>query len=118
MSSVRQAHRVYFFLPVGTVAERLAASSVSDLIQRAFGGYTSTLFQPSVVRGYWMDGDMLYIDEIALLFTDVMQPSITRAQLDSELERLKALAFEAYQQSGSPQLEMWVTVEAIDVLIE
>jgi hypothetical protein len=118
MPSIHQASRVYFFLPVGTVAERLAASSVSDLIQRSFGGYTCTLFQPSVVHGYWMDGDTLYIDEIALLFTDVLQSALTRAQLNSELDRLKALAFEAYQQSRSPQLEMWVTVEPIDVLIE
>jgi hypothetical protein len=96
---------------VNTVGERRAAAIVASRTRELFGGSTHTLYQPSVLRGYWLDSGTLFTDEISILLADVDMSAMNEDGLQSSLDSLRAEALNAYEVCGSPQLEIWITIE-------
>ena len=90
---------------------------VAALVREAFGAYTQTIAQPPVVRGYWLYQGELYIDELALLFVDLQASEFPREVLEETLDTLRTGALAAYRDLGSEQLELWISVEAIELYL-
>ena len=82
-----------------------------------FPGSTQTRFDPAPLTGYWIDegADVIYTDEIALVFVDVEDVTVSVAVLEASASKLRDAMFSAYEDVGSPQAEVWIVQESLDV---
>ncbi len=65
--------------------------------------------------GYWLDDGVLYTDEVALVYVDVQPRDFPGDMFETTLSKLPDNAFEAYAQVGSPQQEVWIEVDGIQI---
>jgi hypothetical protein len=80
-----------------------------------FGAATQTKFDPPPMIGYWLDGDVLYIDEIALVYVDVDADDSGSEALEASLSKIRESVFSEYANVNSPQVEVWIEVDGIQV---
>lgn len=117
MPELLPASRVTVFLPVNTASEQWAAALVARSFRLRFGGATETSFNPPVLTGYWYDDDVLYSDQIAVVFSDLQAEEYNQPDMAVALQAIRDAAFQAYSERGSPQLEIWLTVEPLSVYL-
>lgn len=86
-------------------------------IQKISPGGTRSSFNPPVFRGYWVepDGETIIEDDIALLFTDIPTTVMDRVALENAVQGLKQSAFRAYEEFGSPQDDVWIVIESVEI---
>ena len=109
--------RFTVFLPTTTVPDQVAYLQAVDLLRsdpRRIPGYTHTVDDPPILVGwYWSQNDGIWIrDTIALAFTDLPDNPNPRDQLRQVKEDIKRL----YVDAGSPQQELWCTLQPLEVL--
>jgi hypothetical protein len=77
-------------------------------------GFTVSSSDPSVFTGfYWSEGQQVWLrDAIAILFVDLSASK----PIDEIARALKADVTRFYADEGSPQEEMWCTLERIEVV--
>lgn len=114
MASLVGGTRVTLFLPVNDPAEQQAARLVVAAANRRFQGSTHSSMVPPGFWGYWVDPttSIVYEDQVALVIVDLL-PAHDDAALLVVLSEWKAEAFDAYAAVGSPQAEMWMTIQAV-----
>jgi hypothetical protein len=113
--SLRDGIRINVFLPVNSIRERRAAARVVALVRELFSGYTQTLSRPAVLRGYWVEGATVYVDNISLLVVDVEAPSVEDPSVAGRLPSIRTRVFDAYRLMDSPQQEVWITTQQIGI---
>ena len=115
MAQFWPAHRLTIFLPVNDQREQLAAARVVLAVRGMFGAATQTKFDPPPMIGYWLDGDVLYTDEIALVYVDVDPEGLSADIFEASLSHLRANIFSVDAEVDSPQAEVWIEVDGIQV---
>ena len=117
MAQFNPAHRITLFLPVNDPREQRAAAIVAAAVRSMFPGSTQTRFDPAPLTGYWVEegADVIYTDDIALVFVDVEDAVVTAAALETSVSKLREAMFAAYAGVGSPQAEVWIVQEALAV---
>ncbi len=115
--------RVSYFLPVTHANDHAAYFRILDYLRSprlavdahlSVTGFTVSSIDPSAFTGlYWSDGRQIWLqDSISLLFVDLPASDLIR-DLAGEM---KAMIAQSYAEEGSPQEEMWCTLERIEVV--
>lgn len=105
--------RVMGFLPVNTADEVMAAQQVIHWLRETHTGFTATRLDSGIIEGHyrrWDDGSW-DLDRIAVVFVDERLDDV---QLERLTRAMRKLMHVAYQQRGSPQEAVWVTVVPLD----
>jgi len=115
MAELVRAQRISVFLPANDARERLAAFGVLDHMRELFSGYTMSTIDNPVFTGYWFNPDTgaVETDRIVIVFTDTQFASDDEPALLSAVDELRQAMFDSYRAAGSPQVDVWVTVEAV-----
>lgn len=115
--------RVSYFLPLTNANDQTAYYRTLDYLRSPrpaidgrppVSGFTVSSSDPPVFAGfYWSDGQQIWLrDSIAILFVDLPASE----PIDEIARALKADVARFYADEGSPQEEMWCTLERIDVV--
>jgi hypothetical protein len=117
MAQFNPARRLTLFLPVNDPRERRAAAIVAAAVRSMFPGSTQTRFDPAPFVGYWVEdgAEVIYTDDIALVFVDVEDSVVNTATLEVTASKLREAMFHAYEGVGSPQAEVWIVQEELAV---
>jgi hypothetical protein len=108
--------RIQVYLPINTNNERLAARRIVTHLYRHHGGATHSTLAGRTFRGYWYDNERstLYQDEIAIAWADI--PAAPDGQeLQDMVQDLRYFSSDQYDRFGSGQLEIWITVEPVQL---
>jgi hypothetical protein len=72
-------------------------------------------FDTPVFAGVWFNPATRAVEEdrISIAFTDVLQDTDTDPALLAAIEGIRQTMFDAYPDVGSPQADVWVTVEVV-----
>jgi hypothetical protein len=77
-------------------------------------GFTASRLRSPVFRGYWEDAaGRLWEDSIVIAFSDTPFEMDTDPALLAAVDDIRGAMFDAYRNFGSPQADVWVTVEAV-----
>ncbi len=113
--------RISYFLPLTNPYDQAAylrtldhLSNPQPVAHGRFSGFTVSSSDPPVFTGfYWSDEQQSWIqDLIAILFVDLPASGQVRAIAGE----MKAAVARFYAEEGSPQEEIWCTLEDIDVI--
>ena len=115
--------RISYFLPLTNPYDQAAYLRTLDHLSNpqpvadgrlSVGGFTVSSSDPPVFTGfYWSDEQQIWIqDLIAILFVDLPASGQVRAIAGE----MKAAVARFYAEEGSPQEEIWCTLEDIDVI--
>jgi hypothetical protein len=115
--------RVSYFLPLTNTNDQTAYYRTLDYLRSPrpavegrppVSGFTVSSSDPPAFAGfYWSEGQQVWLrDSIAILFVDLPASEL----IDEIAQSLKAAVVRFYADEGSPQEEMWCTLERIDVI--
>ena len=115
--------RVSYFLPLTNANDQTAYYRTLDYLRSPLpapvgrspvSGFTVSGSDPPAFTGfYWSEGQQSWLrDSIAILFVDLPASE----PIDEIARALKADVARFYAGEGSPQEEMWSTLERIEVL--
>jgi hypothetical protein len=115
MADLVQAQRISVFLPANNRRQRVAARRVLQHIRTAFFGYTVSALDDPVFTGSWFNPrtEAVEEDRVTIAVTDVPVATDTDPMLLSAIDDIRQAMFDAYRDFGSPQADVWVTVEAV-----
>src|SRR5712692_1561683 len=119
------AHRIRIscYLPLTTTNDQAAYLRTLDHLSSprpvadgrpSVSGFTVSSSDPPVFTGfYWSDEQQVWLqDSIAIVFVDLLASGQVRAIAGE----MKAAVARFYAEEGSPQEEIWGTLENIDVI--
>ena len=115
--------RISYYLPLTNTNDQTAYLRTLDHLRSPHpivdgnplvGGFTVSSSDPPVFTGsYWSDDQQNWLqDSIAILFVDLPASEGIRAIA----EEMKAVVARLYDEEGSPQEEIYCTLENIDVI--
>ena len=115
--------RVSYFLPITNANDQTAYYRTLDYLRsprpavkgrRPVSGFTVSSSDPPIFAGfYWSEGQQMWLrDFIAILFVDLPASE----PIDEIARALKTNVARFYADEGSPQEEMWCTLEHIEVM--
>jgi len=115
--------RVRYFLPVTNANDQTAYYRTLDYLRsprpavkgrRPVSGFTVSSSDPPIFAGfYWSEGQQMWLrDFIAILFVDLPASE----PIDEIARALKTDVARFYADEGSPQEEMWCTLERTEVV--